>query len=158
MGWSYLLLAQYDVPYMTRFCAVQFCCNQFTTLIVCVYLPSNYGTQKSNDLFRETIAELHGFLDACTYDNLLVAGDFNVDFDHQSSSNYALLQAFMQEFYLYATDLDYKHQIVHTYERDDGLVRSWPDHIMTLQQHTKLIDNITCIHSASNFSDHLPLS
>ena len=44
------------------------------------------------------------------------------------------------------------------YERDDGQVTSWPDHILTLHHYCRLITGVTTIHSASNFSDHLPLT
>ena len=140
----------------TRFCAIEFSGDSFTTLIVCAYMPTNYGTQESLDLYRETLGELSGFLDSHVFDNVIIAGDLNVDFSRQSTT-FALMQEFMSELQLVAVDLDFGNIISHTYERDDGMVRSWPDHILTKCYHSRLITDIHCIHSVANFSDHLPL-
>ncbi len=37
-------------------------------------------------------------------------------------------------------------------------VRSWPDHILTLQHHTDIISGVHSVHSPCNFSDHAPLA
>ena len=44
-------------------------------LIVNVYLPTNYGSDESTSTFRETVAELEGFLLSLTYDHVITAGD-----------------------------------------------------------------------------------
>ncbi len=54
----------------------------------------------------------------------------------------------MSELNLNAVDL--QSHIGFTYERDDGKVRSWPDHVLTFS-------HVKCLHSASNLSDHVPL-
>ena len=48
-------------------------------------------------------------------------------------------------------------QIQFTYERDDGKVRSWPDHILTTSHLSSSVSHVRCLHSASNLSDHVPL-
>ena len=111
----------------------------------------------SEQLYRESLAELKGFVDSQSFDNLIIAGDFNVDF-HTSSSRRDLLLTFMTETNLCAVDLYFHDLINYTYERDDGQVTSWPDHILMLRHHCSLITGVTTIHSASNFSDHLPLT
>lgn len=63
---------------VTRFCTIKLNSNNFVTLVVCVYLPTNYATVESTNLYRETVAELSGFLESCIFDNLVVVGDFNV--------------------------------------------------------------------------------
>ncbi len=55
-------------------------------------------------------------------------------------------------------DLFYRDSVKFTYERDGGSVRSWPDHILTLQHHTDIISGVHSVHSPSNFSDHAPLA
>ena len=52
---------------------------------------------------------------------------------------------------LMCTNIDF------TYERDDGLAHSWPDHVLTNSHCVKDIFSIKCIHSPDNFSDHVPL-
>ena len=110
----------------------------------------------SEQLYRESLAELKGFVDSQSFDNLIIAGDFNVDF--HTSSWRDLLLTFMTETNLCAVDLYFHDSINYTYERDDGQVTSWPDHIFTLRHHCSLITGVTTIHSASNYSHHLPLT
>ena len=43
------------------------------------------------------------------------------------------------------------------YERDDGLARSWPDHVLTNCHCINDISSIRCIHSPDNISDYVPL-
>ena len=50
------------------------------------------------------------------------------------------------------------YNINFTYERDDGLVHSWPDHILTFNYCAGDISIVKCIHSPDNFSDHVPIS
>ena len=47
---------------------------------------------------------------------------------HSDSFKCNLLNDFMWEFDLVSVDLH--TSITHTYERDDGLVTSWPDHFL----------------------------
>ena len=49
------------------------------------------------------------------------------------------------------------YKIDFTYERDDGLARSWPYHILTNRHCVNEISSIMCIHSPDNFSDHVPI-
>ena len=140
----------------SRFFALSICSNSFTTLILCVYLPTNYGTALSDNLFREALAEIRGFLNSCQYDNVVIAGDFNVDFNH-SSNPLVNLKSFMSELNLCIVDLT-SSEIDFTYERDDGMVRSWLDHVLTLSHFSACISNTRCVHSSCNLSDHCPQS
>ena len=63
----------------------------------------------------------------------------------------------MFDFQLCAVDLFPCFNLDFTYERDDGLVRSWPDHILTNSHCVSNISSVTCLHSLDNFSDHTPL-
>ena len=42
-------------------------------LLICVYVPTNYGTEYSEALFVETIGELKGFSQCTSIDSLSVA-------------------------------------------------------------------------------------
>ena len=64
-------------------------------LLVNVYLPTNYGSDESTTTFRETIAELEGFLLSQMYDYVIIAGDFNVDFA-KVSPNCTILEYFIK--------------------------------------------------------------
>ena len=75
------------------------------------------------------LAEIRGFLDSYQYDNVIIAGDFNVHF-HCPSNSLVCLQSFMSELNLCAVDLT-SSRIKYTYERDDDAVRSWLDNVLS---------------------------
>ena len=47
--------------------------------------------------------------------------------------------------------------VIRTYERDDGLSRSWIDHVMCSQSFSTLVTDVFARHSGSNLSDHSPI-
>ncbi len=68
-----------------RFCALLLTDNVgVSTLLICVYLPFNDGSSGSHNDFLIVLSELEGFIDRHNFDHLLVAGDFNVEFDRNS--------------------------------------------------------------------------
>ena len=140
----------------TRFCTISFTYSSISILMICVYLPTNYGTSQSHNLYLEVLGELKGFIDTQVFDNIIIAGDFNVDFSHPGVTC-AYLHTLMNDLQLCAVDVFMCFNIEFTYERDDGLVRSWPDHVLTNCRYVKDISSIKCIHSPDNFSDHVPI-
>ena len=121
-------------------------------LIDNVYLPTNYGLDESTTTFRETIAELEGFLLTQMYDHVIITGDFNVDFA-KVSPNHTILECFMQAFDLVRGDIC--SDISFTYRRDDH--QSFPGLIMLFVLILNNTSNMMSIDSVDNFSDHLPV-
>ncbi len=82
--------------------------NGASTLLICVYmyLPTNYGTSASHDKFLYSLRELDGFIDCHQFDNLLIGGDFNVDFS-QTSTHSTHLNGFMCDQSLSSADLPF---------------------------------------------------
>ena len=116
-----------------RLCAIKIINNDFITLIIInVYLPTNFGSDESVESYSEAIAELMGLIDSVTFDNLIIAGDFNVDL-FRASKRTDILLSFMTELNLCAVDLACYPRVTYTYEHDNGKVTSWPDHILTLK-------------------------
>ena len=75
-----------------RFCALCLNVSGSITLLVNVYLPTYYGGVHNDDSFSETLAELAGMLESVDYDELIIAGDFNVDlFKSTTRSDFLLL-------------------------------------------------------------------
>ena len=74
-----------------RFCAIflrlldPFSNSIINTLLINVYLPTNYNTDISDNLFLETITELDGFISAQSFDNLILCGDFNIDLSRRNN-------------------------------------------------------------------------
>ena len=121
--------------------------------MICVYMP-NDSFQHSSELFPHMLGEIEGFIDSTEFDVCLIVGDFNVDFSRYGSIK-DILCCFMSGFNLFACDLLYN--IGHAYERDDGLVHSWIDHILCTQFFSNLVAEVYTLHSGSNLSDHHPL-
>ncbi len=92
-------------------------------LLVCVYFPTDYHTSTSIDELNHTLGELEGFIDSQSFDHLIIAGDFNVDFDRPDSS-LAQLCNFKD---LAAVDLQYRSPVNF---KDDHSARSWVDHFL----------------------------
>ena len=55
------------------------------------------------------------------------------------------------------SSVDLGSSITYTYERDDGMSRSWIDHIICSQSCSSLVSDISVSHCGSNLSDHSPL-
>ena len=107
-------------------------------------------------IYTLRLSQLRGFIDSCTFDNLIITGDFNVDFSRSSVLRDSL-QLFMNDLSLCASDL-LSANITFTYERDDGLIRSWPEHTLSFEHNLSFVRDIKCVHSADNFSDDIPLT
>ena len=65
----------------------------------------------------------------------------NVDFD-RGGTHAKLLSDFMSDLNLLACDLSIHSSIEFTYERDDGLSRSWIDHIICSRSSSSLVTDV----------------
>ena len=115
---------------------------------------TDYSTDASHVAFSESLCELDGIISAETYDNVIIAGDFNVDFS-RSGPNCSNLSMFMQSNNIVCVDQLFN--INFTYHKDDYSCFSSPDHILTSSDYAYLIDHVFTHDSAENFSDHLSL-
>ena len=84
----------------------------------------------------------------------MLIGDFNGDFCRDGCLSRQLFD-FMSELDLCACDLSFCTH--YTYERDDGLVRSWIDHVVCTNSFSSLDSDVYRVQLGSNLSDHYPL-
>ena len=123
-------ISRLDSP-SKHFCAVRLQDNAgSTTLIVCVYLPFSDGSSESSNEFLVTLGELEGFIDRYSSDYLIIAGDFNVDFNRTSVNRQNLVD-FMNDLHLVSADQLSASGIAYKYMKDDGHAYSWPDHFLS---------------------------
>ena len=140
-----------------RFCAIKLCdISGSSILLVNVYLPSESVASCFSE-YLNTLGELEGFIESQQCDYTLIGGDFNVDFV-RGGPLASLLVDFITDQNFVVCDLSYQESVNFTYERDDGLVRSWIDHIMCSQSLSSLVTDIYSLKCGTNLSDHLPLS
>ena len=83
-----------------RLCAISI---PFVILLICVYLPTDNSTAASHSAFSESLCELHGLILAEHFDNIIIAGDFNVDFS-RPGPNCSNLSTFMLSKNLISVD------------------------------------------------------
>ena len=122
-------------------------------LMFCVYMPYDRHPSSFTDYFN-TLGEIHGLIDANPNSGIFLIGDFNVDFDHPGPLK-SLLSNFLLEMDMSSVDLG--SSITYTYERDDGISRSWIDHIICSQSCSSLVSDISVSHCGSYLSDHSSL-
>ena len=123
-------------------------------LVVCVHLPFDDGHASDSLKFGEVLCE---FLNIQYYDLLAVVGDINVDFTCTNHPRTDELLHFMQAACLEASDLNFP-SIQCTYKSDNGLARSWVDHILFTTLASHLVRYVDVVCSGDNLSDYLPLS
>ena len=97
-------------------------------------------------IYLNTLGEVEGFIDSLQCDNNIIVGNFNADFDHGSIST-DLLSDFVLDLNLSVCDLHYRESVKFTYERDDGLVCSWINHIHCSQAISILVTDIYILRS-----------
>ena len=99
------------------------------SLLTSIYQLINYGTIETNTAFLDCLGELDGFISAQPFDNVIICGDFNVEFSCNTHNSHQLVD-FMNTHNLVRADTSTNIQF--TYRRDDLSVTSWPDHTMYL--------------------------
>ena len=97
--------------------------------------------------------DLEGFIESQQCDYTLVTDDFNVDF-YGAGLWAGLLTDFVSDHNSVLCDLSYLQSVYFTYERDDGLVHSWIDHVVCLQSLSSLVTDFHTMSCDTNLSDH----
>ena len=131
------------------------CSSGLSMLLVCVYMPSSSSPSYFSE-YLNTLGELDGFIHSYHSDVVVIVGDFNVDFDRCCQLT-NLLCDFMSDHTLCSCDLLFKDDVLFTYERDDGLCRSWIDHVLCSQSFSFTISNVRAVHSGSILSEHFTI-
>jgi len=77
--------------------------SMFSLLLVCVYMPADYNSPEATAAFLEPLCDLDGFILSESFDNIIIARDFNADFTRKSSNGNHLLH-FMHNHNLVSVD------------------------------------------------------
>ena len=78
--------------------------SQNRTPCLCVYLPTDYGNDSSKQDLIYTLGELAGYILTNPTDELMIVGDFIVDFNRSQSQFMMTLSQFMYDHGLVAAD------------------------------------------------------
>ena len=147
-------LAITSTPIITnspRICAVELKSDNIKLIIMSIYMPTD--NEVSYIEYGDVLDEISSILGS--YDNydVVLGGDFNVDFSRIGSRNLQLLKLFISQEELTCATL----QIVNNnYSRSDvHNNRSFIDHFIVSQN----IDfNVSVSHDGDNLSDHDPIT
>ena len=125
------------VPIQTvskRLCAMNIKSNNLNILILNVYMPYDDHTENSFNMYGDTLCEISAIIQSFNGDDIILGGDFNVDFGRTGSKNLDLLKEFMITESLNCESLQYIDNNF-TYENSMGN-KSFIDHfIVSLKFH-----------------------
>ena len=138
-----------------RLCIVKMTGVDFKVLIVNVYMAVNGGTYKSYEEFGNILNEISGILNI--YDNfdIIIGGDFNVDF-RVNSLNLMLLNSFVEDEDLNTINNYMSNPNSFSYESNMGN-KSLIDHFFISNNIKNKIGSCDILINESNLSDHNPI-
>ena len=122
-----------------------------SVLILCVYMPCDYGDNDSLENYIECLCELHACIANSDAPHIVLAGNFNCS---TGSRFYNEFIEFVTDNNLIMSDVARLNN-VQTYVSDDGLRKSWIDHICNAFI-DDLVTNIKVLRVI--VSHHKPLS
>ena len=121
-------------------------------LIVCVYMPTDYGNAECHEEFIATCAHVTALYAECSAVHLVVAGDFNCQY---GSRFYKSFVKFANDNNLCLTDSRFLDNDF-TYCNDACTSYSWIDHILCSPRIDANADSCTVLYDFIS-SDHKPL-
>ena len=136
----------------TRICAVDIKSDNTNFLLITVYMPNDDNSDNSYDIFGDVLSQVSSI--RSTYDqDIIIGGDFNVDFHRNNSKNLNLLKQFLQVEDLKCATLDI---VNNNFTREDRFSsRSFIDHFIV--NNNILYSNIDVMYNGNNLSDHNPV-
>ena len=133
-----------------RICAVEVNSNQCKVLLVTVYMPND---NDNHELYGDVLSEVSSII--CNYEyDVILGGDFNVDYSRNNSQNLNLLKQFLNIEELECATLKITPN---NFTREDSLgSRSFIDHIIVSSnvKHS----NLKVLYNGNNLSDHNPVT
>ncbi len=122
-------------------------------LLVCVYMPTNYGDEESLASYLNCLSDLQALMIEQDVVNVIIAGDFNSGIGLRFFDEFT---SFVNENKMITTDICRLGDEV-TYISDDGTKSSWIDHIISSPQIDTMITDVAVLHDVI-VSDHKPLA
>lgn len=137
-----------------RLCAVVAQSDCAKLLLVSVYMPNDDNCDRSFEIFGDVLNELSAMINFYDGYDIIIGGDFNVDFSRQSR-NGDLLKLFLNEENLLCPPLSSNHA-TYTYESATGN-RSCIDHFIVSESAIEVGECISTFRDGNNLSEHLPI-
>jgi len=138
-----------------RMTALNIQTNKGPTLLVNVYMPTDYGNYDCYEEYLDICTKINALFNDTDAVFLIIVGDFNTDCN-RPSRYYDIFQQLMNDNHLVCSDV-IRLDSTFTYCRDDGLCTSWLDHVLCSVALDSSVDDVR-VHYAYQSSDHKPLS
>jgi exonuclease III len=123
------------------------------TLLVNVYMPTDYGDAESLEEYTDMCAKITALFHDNDSAYLSVIGDFNCG---PSTRFYSVFNQFVTDNSLVCSDINRLYDVF-TYCRDDGSASSWIDHVLCSKPVDDTISEISVLLDYQ-CSDHKPLA
>lgn len=123
------------------------------SLLVNVYMPTDYGDPENLEEYTDICAKITAIFHESESVYMIVGGDFNCS---TTSRFYHIFNQFAIDNNLVCSDVNRLHDAF-TYCRDDGSTSSWIDHILCSKPLDNAIANIDILYEYQ-CSDHKPLT
>ena len=140
-----------------RISAISIKLESCTILLCSVYRP---GSSKLclNDTGRDVTESLTQLTNSCTYDFIIIGGDFNCCFTDKSKESVKDITQFVCDENLFCvSDLNDSHNIKFTFESKANNSQSFIDHFILSNNLINCVESYYVCNDVENPSDHLPL-
>ena len=135
-----------------RICAVNVKYEQIRFILITVYMPNDDNSDSSYSMYGDVLSEISSIIRDYEHD-IVIGGDFNVDFSRNNSNNFNLLKQFLEIEHLKCTTLDI---LYNNFTREDCFgTRSFIDHFI-VNSSVKYF-NVEVLYNGNNLSDHNPV-
>ena len=138
----------------SRVCAVQIKSENVNCVVVSIYMPNDDNSNNTFEVFGDVLYELSTLTSLYDDSDIILGGDFNVDFNRIQSRNLNLFKHFINDEELICPSIQIT---ANNFTREDILGnRSFIDHILL----TKNINyaNTSIRYDGNNLSDHNPIT
>ena len=146
---EFVIFVDTDDPRLT---AVILSSNVGPILLVCVYMPTDYGDDECLENYVSTCASLTSLYNDCDAVQLIAVGDFNCS---AHSRFYDIMLQFALENNVMLTDIN-RLADAFTYCNDSATNLSWIDHVLCSRDVDNLVSSCTVGYDYVS-SDHKPL-
>ena len=137
-----------------RICAIMAKAKEVNIVLINVYMPNDDNKDVNFEIYGEILAEISQIINMYVGYDVILGGDFNVDFKRINSRNLNLLKQFLndEQVVCLTQNLSDDH---YTFENSLGS-RSFIDHFIV---NSRLVNcSVEVAYDGDNLSDHKPIS
>ena len=135
-------------------CAVVMKSEQIKVLVISVYMPNDNDSNTNYEIYGEVLYEISALKEKYDDYDIMIGGDFNVDFSRVNSRNLNLLKQFLQIEDLECSTLNILNG---NFTRQDNQgSRSFLDHFICSKNYE--YSNVNVLYDGGNLSDHNPVT